>query len=431
MKNKNTYMPGFGNHFATEALEGALPQGQNSPQQPPFGLYAEQLSGTAFTAPRAENKRTWLYRIRPSVHPEKFTSYAHKGVCASTADCAPASPNQLRWRAPAVPRKKADFIDGLITYTFAGCPEKGEGMAAHIYTANKSMGKRFFYNADGEMLLVPQEGGLDVQTEMGVMDVNPGEVALIPRGVKFQVNLKSKTARGYVCENFGQPFRLPDLGPIGANGLANPRDFLTPKAAFTDQAGKYKLLVKMAGNFWQSGLGHHPLDVVAWHGNYAPCKYELSLFNAINTVTFDHPDPSIFTVLTSPSGTPGVANADFVIFPPRWSVAENTFRPPYFHRNMMSEFMGLIKGRYDGKKGGFEPGGASFHGRMAAHGPDKQTFDAATKAADKPQKIKNTLAFMFETCHLLRPTLQAGKARTLEKFYEKCWRGLGSNFTPK
>ena len=424
-------MPGFGNHFTTEALEGALPQGQNSPQKPPFGLYAEQISGTAFTAPRSENKRTWFYRVRPSVHPKKFTSYAHKGVCASPADCAPSSPNQLRWRAPAIPRRKTDFIDGLLTYTSAGDPERGEGMASHIYTANKSMNTRFFYNADGEMLLLPQEGGIEVQTEMGRMDVKPGEMALIPRGVKFQVNLNSKTARGYVCENFGQPFRLPDLGPIGANGLANPRDFLTPKATFTDKTGKYTLLAKMGGNFWQTALGHHPLDVVAWHGNLAPCKYDLSLFNALNTVTFDHPDPSIFTVLTSPSSTPGVANADFVIFPPRWSVAENTFRPPYFHRNIMSEFMGLIKGSYDGKKGGFEPGGASVHGRMAAHGPDKQTFEAATKAADTPKKIKGTLAFMFETCHLLRPTLQAGKAKTLEKTYEKCWQGLGSHFTPK
>lgn len=426
---KVQYMTGFGNEFATEALKGALPEGQNSPKEPPYGLYAEQLTGTAFTAPRAENKRTWFYRIRPSVVPANYKPYPHEGLCAGREGCVVASPNQLRWQAPAVPRKKTDFIDGLQAYTHAGCEDTGTGMAAYLYTANKSMTDRFFYSADGEFLMVPQEGALEIHTEMGILDVTPEEIALIPRGVKFQVRLKGKTARGYVCENFGHPFRLPDLGPIGANGLANPRDFQAPEAEFHNETGRFTLLCKMDGHMWQARIDHHPLDVVAWHGNYAPYKYDLRRFNAMNTVTFDHADPSIFTVLTSPSGAAGVANVDFVIFPPRWNVAENTFRPPYYHRNIMSEFMGLITGKYDGKKGGFEPGGASLHSRMSAHGPDKATFDAAIRASEKPHRIKGTMAFMFETRHMLRVTTQAAKFKTLEKNYARCWQGLESRFT--
>ena len=423
------YQHGFGNHFSAEALTGALPEGQNSPKDPPFGLYAEQLSGTAFTVPRAENRRTWFYRIRPSVVAENFRPYEHKHSKTSPEQMMLASPNQLRWRAPAIPRRKTDFVDGLRVYAHAGCPDKGEGMAVYLYAANQSMTDRFFYSADGEFLIVPQEGGLEIRTEMGVMKVSPQEIALIPRGVKFQVRLLDNSARGYICENFGQPLRLPDLGPIGANGLANPRDFCTPVPAFTDEQGSFTQLCKMDGRLWQAGIKNNPLDVVAWHGNYVPCKYDLRRFNAMNTVTYDHPDPSIFTVLTSPSETTGVANADFVIFPPRWSVAENTFRPPYYHRNIMSEFMGLIVGDYDGKKSGFEPGGASLHSRMAAHGPDKQTFDAALNTPEGPHKLENTMAFMFETRHLLRVTQQAVKLKTLDTTYAKCWQGLESRFT--
>jgi homogentisate 1,2-dioxygenase len=281
-----------------------------------------------------------------------------------------------------------------------------------------------FYDADGELLLVPQDGRLSIFTEMGVLGLSPGEMGVIPRGVKFRVELLDGTARGYVCENYGALFRLPELGPIGANGLANVRDFLTPVAAFEDVDEPTEVIQKFQGALWSTTLDHSPLDVVAWHGDLAPYKYYLSLFNTINTVSFDHPDPSIFTVLTSPSDTPGTANADFVIFPPRWMVAEHTFRPPWFHRNVMSEFMGLVHGAYDAKAGGFAPGGMSLHNGMSAHGPDVASHAAASAAELKPLKIENTMAFMFESRFVFRPTAWAMQSPALQGDYDACWDGF-------
>jgi homogentisate 1,2-dioxygenase len=431
MKSNNyntTYFSGFGNEFASEAIEGTLPEGQNSPQQVAHGLYAEQLSGTAFTAPRAENKRSWLYRIRPSVLHKPFKKIDADLLRSAPFYEAPASPNQLRWDAFAIPKKATDFVDGLMTIAGNGSHELQTGCAVHVYVANRSMTDRFFYNADGEMLIVPQLGSLVLLTEMGIIDIAPGEIAVIPRGVRFQVQLVDKQARGYVCENYGVHFRLPELGPIGANGLANARDFLTPVAAYEEREGKFELVAKFMGNLWHSDIDHSPLDVVAWHGNYAPYKYDLAKFNAMGSVSFDHPDPSIFTVLTSPSDKAGTANIDFVIFPPRWSVAEHTFRPPWFHRNVMSEFMGLIRGTYDAKAEGFLPGGASLHNCMSGHGPDAETFAKASRADLKPQKISDTLAFMFESRYVFKPTKFALKAKQLQGDYFECWQGLKKNF---
>ncbi|HEX2059659.1 MAG TPA: homogentisate 1,2-dioxygenase, partial [Thermoanaerobaculia bacterium] len=327
------YQSGFHNEFATEALPGVLPERGNSPQRVKYGLYAEQFSGSPFTVPRPMQKRSWLYRIRPSVLHEPFAP-ADARLLRGTFE--PAPPNQLRWDPLPIPEQPADFVEGLVT--IAG----NAGVGIHIYAANRSMEGRFFYDADGELLLVPERGALRIATELGLLELQPGEIAVIPRGAKFRVELQGDDARGYVCENHGANFRLPDLGPIGSNGLANPRDFLTPVAAYEDVDGDFELLAKFDGKLWSARIDHSPLDVVAWHGNYAPYKYDLAKFNVINTVSFDHPDPSIFTVLTSPSDTPGTANCDFVIFPPRWMVAEDTFRPPYFHRNIMNEYMGLI-----------------------------------------------------------------------------------------
>jgi homogentisate 1,2-dioxygenase len=324
----SAYMSGFGSHFATEAVEGALPQGRNSPQRPAHGLYAEQLSGTAFTAPRAENRRSWLYRMRPSAEHPPYRAYQGSAHFAPPSVGEPLPPNRLRWDPLPDPDRGTDFIDGLVTMAGNGDPSSLEGVAAHVYRANRDMQDRFFFNADGELLIIPQQGRLDIATEMGRIDLEPGEVALIPRGVRFRVMLPDGAARGYVAENYGALFRLPELGPIGSNGLANARDFLTPAAAFEDRDGRFELVQKYLGSLWVTELDHSPLDVVAWHGNLAPCKYDLRLFNAIGTISYDHPDPSIFTVLTSPSDVPGRANADFVIFPPRWMVAEDTFRPP-------------------------------------------------------------------------------------------------------
>jgi homogentisate 1,2-dioxygenase len=421
------YQSGFNNEFATEALEGALPEGRNAPQRVRYGLYAEQFSGSAFTVARPMQKRSWLYRIRPSVLHGPFIPI-DSGMLRGTFDEVPTPPNQLRWDPMPLPSDPADFVDGLITIGGSGDPATGSGIGIHIYAANRSMADRFFYDADGDLLIVPERGGLILRTELGILDANPGEIALIPRGMKFRVELTGEDARGYVCENFGSSFRLPDLGPIGSNGLANPRDFLAPVAAYEDRDGDFTLTAKFGGRLWSAGIDHSPLDVVAWHGNYVPYKYDLSRFNAINTVSFDHPDPSIFTVLTSPSDTAGVANCDFVIFPPRWMVAEDTFRPPYFHRNVMNEYMGLIFGTYDAKAEGFVPGGGSLHNCMSGHGPDAATFEAATKAKLKPQYIEDSLAFMFETRYIIRPTRFALETPALQRDYWKCWQGLRKHF---
>ena len=416
------YQSGFANEFATEAVPGVLPARGNSPQRVARGLYAEQFSGTAFTVPRAMQRRSWLYRIRPSVLHEPFSPLDARLLRGAPFDEEPTSPNQLRWDPLPFPDEPADFVEGLAT--IAG----NEGIGIHIYRANRSMEGRYFYDADGELLLVPERGAIVVQTELGVLDAEPGEIAVIPRGTKFRVALMGNEARGYVCENFGALFRLPDLGPIGANGLANPRDFLTPVAAYEDLEGDFELVAKFGGRLWSARIDHSPLDVVAWHGNYAPYKYDLTKFNAINTVSFDHPDPSIFTVLTSPSDTPGVANCDFVIFPPRWMVAEDTFRPPYFHRNIMNEYMGLIYGVYDAKAEGFAPGGGSLHNCMSGHGPDAQTFEAASSAELEPKFQGDTLAFMFESRHLIRPTGFALETPALQRDYWRCWNGLTKHF---
>jgi len=420
------YQSGFNNEFATEAIAGALPEGRNSPQRVRFGLYAEQFSGSSFTMPRHLQKRSWLYRIRPSVLHEPFAPASSRLLRGAPFDEEPVSPNQLRWDPLPMPGEPTDFVEGLTS--IAGTAETGIGI--HIYRANRSM-SRFFYDADGELLLVPERGALKLRTEQGIIEVRPGEIAVLPRGMKFRVELLDEDARGYVCENLGQPFRLPDLGPIGSNGLANPRDFLTPVAAYEDVEGDFELVAKFGGRLWTARIDHSPLDVVAWHGNYAPYKYDLARFNAVNTVSFDHPDPSIFTVLTSPSDTPGMANCDFVIFPPRWMVAENTFRPPYFHRNIMNEYMGLIYGVYDAKAEGFSPGGGSLHNCMSGHGPDAQTFEVASSAQLEPRFVGDTLAFMFESRSLIRPTRFALETLALQRDYWRCWQGLRKHFKPE
>jgi len=418
------YMPGFGNEFTTEAVAGALPEGQNSPQRVPYGLYAEQLSGTAFTAPRRENRRSWLYRLRPSSSHGSFRPLPEGLLRSGPFNEAPATPNRLRWNPLPRPAQPTDFIEGLVTFGGNGSPSHGTGVGIHQYVANRSMTDAVFYNADGEMLIVPQSGRLRLVTEMGVLGLAPGEAGIVPRGVRFRAELPDGEASGYICENYGAHFRLPELGPIGANGLANPRDFLTPVAAYEDVDRPTRVVQKFQGRLWAAELDHSPLDVVAWHGNLAPYKYDLSRFNTIGTVSFDHPDPSIFTVLTSPSESPGVANCDFVIFPPRWMVAENTFRPPWFHRNIMSEFMGLVHGAYDAKAEGFMPGGASLHNCMSGHGPDRETYERAVAANLAPHKIADTLAFMFETRQVISPTRFAMETPALQRDYDACW----SNF---
>ena len=421
MTDKLRYMSGFGGHFETEAVDGALPKGRNSPQRPAFGLYAEQLSGSSFTSARHENRRSWLYRMRPTADHRPFVRYESAPLFEPGTSKEPLAPNRLRWDPPADLPAGADFVDGMVTMLANRDSSDLEGVAVHLYRASKSMTNRVFVDVDGEMLIMPQQGALRIVTELGRMEVPPGTVAIVPRGLKFRVEVDGE-CRGYVAENHGLPLRLPELGPIGSNGLANPRDFETPIAWFEDRDEPTEVVQKFLGSLWTTTLDHSPLDVVAWHGNYAPCRYDLANFNVIGTISFDHPDPSIFTVLTSPSDVPGRANADFVIFPPRWMVAEDTFRPPWFHRNVMSEAMGLIYGAYDAKAEGFQPGGLSLHNLMSGHGPDLGSWQKASEAELKPAKIEGTMAFMVETCWPYRPTQWA--LERAQPDYDMAWAGF-------
>ncbi|BBP63352.1 homogentisate 1,2-dioxygenase [Pseudomonas sp. Cab53] len=420
------YQSGFGNEFASEALPDALPVGQNSPQKAPYGLYAELFSGTAFTMARSEARRTWMYRIRPSANHPAFTPLERQLVGGPLGE---VTPNRLRWNPLENPAQPTDFLDGLVRMAANAGMDKPAGISIFHYCANRSM-ERVFFNADGEWLIVPQLGRLRIITELGVLELAPLEIAVLPRGLKFRVELLDAQARGYLAENHGAPLRLPDLGPIGSNGLANPRDFLTPVAHYENLAQPTTLVQKFLGQLWACELGHSPFDVVAWHGNNVPYKYDLRRFNTIGTVSFDHPDPSIFTVLTSPTSVHGLANLDFVIFPPRWMVAEKTFRPPWFHRNLMNEFMGLIQGAYDAKAEGFVPGGASLHSCMSAHGPDGETCTKAINAELQPAKIDHTMAFMFETSQVLRPSRFAMDCPQLQTDYDGCWASLPVTFDP-
>ncbi|KAL6770098.1 hypothetical protein ACKKBG_A33590 [Auxenochlorella protothecoides x Auxenochlorella symbiontica] len=426
------YQSGFGNDFESEALPGSLPVGQNNPREAPYGLYAEQLSGTAFTAPRTHNQRAWLYRIRPSVTHEPFhpLNFPVETLSANFTT-GTITPNQLRWRPFPIPEDPVDFVRGLFTVCGAGSAAAKDGYAIHMYAASADMGDSCLANADGDFLIVPQLGTLCITTEFGKLRVAPGEITVIQRGMRFSVDVEGGRARGYVLEVFAGHFVLPDLGPIGANGLANPRDFQTPVAWFEDRQCHYTVITKFEGQLFSADQNFSPYNVVAWHGNYAPYKYDLSRFCPMNAVAFDHPDPSIFTVLTCPSAIPGTAVADFVIFPPRWTVAEHTFKPPYFHRNIMSEFMGLIRGEYDAKAGGFKPGGSSLHMCMTPHGPDTISYEKAIlPVAEEPAHLpRDTLAFMFETYYTPRLTAQALGSSSMERGYYQCWSGLKSHFT--
>ncbi len=423
-----SHLAGFGNQFSSEAEAGTLPQGRNSPQRVPRGLYAELISGSAFTAPRHQNQRSWVYRRQPAVVTGAYAPYDQPYWKSGAAQGQDVAPDPLRWHPIAIPEQPLDFVDGLRTIVVNGDPEAQIGVAAHLVLMNRSMQARALVNADAEMLLVPQQGELTIVTEFGILDLRPGEIALLPRGIAFSVKVQGPS-RVYVCENYGAPFRLPELGPIGSNGLAAARDFLAPVAAYEQpQDQPYEIVRKFGGRLWHTRQAHTPFDVVAWHGNLVPLKYDTANFMVIGTVSFDHPDPSIFTVLTSPSDTPGTANCDFVIFPPRWMVAEDTFRPPWYHRNLMSEFMGLVHGQYDAKPEGFKPGGMSLHDCMVPHGPDAEAFDKASSAQLGPHKLEGTLAFMFESRWRFKPTAYAMQCGALDTAYAECWAPLKDAF---
>ncbi len=429
--NDLTYLHGFNNEHETEALDGALPQGQFNPQKCPYNLYCEQFSTTAFTAPRSANRRSWTYRLRPSIAMGDFRPLDKGKLLTAPLADTPCPPNVMRWDPIDLPEPETDFIDGLVTMAANGDARMQKGIGIHVYRANTDMKKRFFYSSDGELLFVPQMGALLAKTEFGQLRIAPGEILVIPRGVKFSITPIDGPIRGFLCENYGAPLELPERGPVGANGYANDRDFKYPIAAFEDIEEDMVVVNKFCGELYEADIDHSPLDVVAWVGNSAPYKYDLSCFNVINSVSFDHPDPSIFTVLTSPSETDGVANVDFVIFPPRWMVAENTFRPPWYHRNIMSEFMGLIEGTYDAKEAGFVPGGMSLHNSMTPHGPEATVFEKASNSELTPQKYENTMAFMFESRYVIAPTRFAQETPHRQQDYLDCWQGLKKYYDGK
>ena len=423
------YQPGFGNEFVSEAVPGALPEGRNSPQRAPLGLYAEQLSGTAFTQPRAANRRTWVYRIMPSAAHPRFDRIGNGSLRSDAVRRNRAGSQPAALGPAAAAGRPGGFRRRPVHRRRQRRPADPQRHGCAPVRATSPMTDRYFVDSDGELLFVPQQGTLVLHTELGPLHLAPGEIAVVPRGIRFRVDLPAGPARGYLCENYGAPFTLPERGPIGANGLANERDFLAPEAAYEERGGPVEVVQKFGGNLWAAGYDHSPLDVVAWHGSYVPVKYDTATFMVLGTVSFDHPDPSIYTVLTSPSQTPGLANVDFVIFPPRWLVGEDTFRPPWFHRNVMSEFMGLVRGAYDAKAEGFLPGGASLHNTFTSHGPDAETFARASSVELAPQKVADTLAFMFESRWMIVPTRQAMEAAHLQPGYDSVWDGLTPSFT--
>ncbi len=419
------YQQGFRNHVSTEAIPGTLPQGQNAPQHPSLGLYTEQLSLSAFTVPRQHNLHSWLYRRQPSVSthaPQILCDYPY--FLSANPSSAPISPEPLRWNPYPFASTPIHWLNSLYTYVTAGDVSLRQGGAIHLYACNRSMEQHIFYNTDGDLLILPETGALLIETELGRMRVAPGEMAMIPRGIMLRVQLLDQEARGYVVENYGQPWQLPELGPIGANGLANVRDFDIPVAWVEEAQTPCTIITKLNGHFWQKKLEQSPFNVVAWHGTAYPYRYDFAKFNTLGSISFDHPDPSIFTVLTSPSAHIGIANLDLILFPPRWLVAEHTFRPPYFHRNVMNEFMGLICGRYEAKQEGFLPGGASLHNRLTAHGPDIDAFKLASTETLKPKYIADTLAFMVEGSLLWHPTSMVMTSPQLQTKYAACWQGF-------
>ncbi|KAG0652769.1 Homogentisicase [Hyphodiscus hymeniophilus] len=427
------YQNGFASYNESEAITGALPVGQNSPQKAPYGLYAEKLSGTAFTAPRHEDLQSWLYRILPSAAHSAFEPVEWKPVGSTHEQKPHQLPNQIRWD-PFDLDETVDWVHSLNTVSSAGDPTLKSGLGIMIFAAGKNMNSNeAFYSADGDFLIVPQHGVLDIRTELGKILVRPNEICVIPRGIRYQVMLPEGPVRGYILELYQGHFQLPELGPIGSNSLANARDFQAPVASYDfDVETTWHILSKFDGKLFSATQNHTPFDIVAWHGLYYPYKYDLGRFNTIGSISYDHPDPSIFTVLTAPSDHVGTAIADFVIFPPRWLVQEDTFRPPWFHRNTMSEFMGLIHGDYDAKaKGSFRPAGASLHNIMSGHGPDSNTFETASNIELQPSKVgSNSMAFMFESCFMLGVTEWGlNKCRKVQEDYnEKSWEPMKVHF---
>ncbi|GLI78307.1 hypothetical protein PoHVEF18_006618 [Penicillium ochrochloron] len=399
--DKFKYLNGFNGYHQSEAAEGVIPLVINIPQKSKYGLHTERISGSSFTAPRKDSKQTWLYRLLPSTCHEDFSLLENhpfnlKNVLNSKYQY---SPNRSTW-APAQIAKEADFLTGLQLIGGAGNPTMKEGLAYYAFTAGKSMpSNQAFYSADGDFLLAPQKGTLDIRTEMGYLRVRSNEICVVPRGIRFHVSLPAGPVRGFALELFEGHFELPELGPIGSTGLANIRDFEIPTASFDNSNVDTEIIAKFAGQVHRTVHRGSIFNVAGWSGTYYPFKYDLGKFNTIGSVSYDHTDPSIFTVLTAPSSVPGEAVVDVAVFGPRWLVMEKSYRPPYFHRNTMSEFAFVIKGGFD-----VTPLPPQLEGlfllsnTMCAHGADPESWKQATEKELVPEKIPpGNLGMMFES----------------------------------
>lgn len=412
MDNSNTqssFLP-----RSSEAVSGAVPAVNNSPQKPPLGLRTERISGGSFVAPRELSYQTWLYRLRASIAHSDWARLRVSGADEGYGPPSPVrpanvTPNSRLWGGFPAPAAGSHWANGQQLLGRNGDPQAKEGMALWVFSVTASMPPRqAFASLDGEALVIPQSGALDIQTELGRLVVRQNEIAVIPRNVRYRVCLpEGKPCRGYVCELYQGHFRLPDLGVIGSTGLANVRDFQVPKAFVdatvhshlgTTQApgpgaptgvddGEWSIVARLVGNLWHCTQAHTPFDVVGWHGTCYPFKYDLARFCALGNLVFDEHDPSLFVVLTARhhGAEPTTAVVDFAVIPPRWMAARDTNWLPYFHRNTMQEFFGPIVALQDGahplnatgETNRFAPFGAGLNGCMSTHGPSERDFQAA------------------------------------------------------
>ncbi|KAH9884385.1 homogentisate 1,2-dioxygenase [Xylariomycetidae sp. FL2044] len=433
------YQIGFGNRFATEAIPGVLPQACNTPQRCKYDLISEQLNGTPFISPRATLLHAWFYRIHPSVKHRPLKRLPKnedlEAVFSPLNPDVEFTPQDLGWDKFPHPKgadavDMIDFIDGLKTIGGHGDPTLKEGLAVHMYMANTSMPNRAFCNNDGDMLIIPQEGRLDIQTEFGRLMVRPGELVVVQAGMRFTVGLPDGPSRGYIQEIFGSHYELPELGPVGSNGMAQPRDFEIPVASFDVDLSPWTVVVKLAGALFAYEQDHTPYDVVGWHGNYAPYKYAMEKFISSATVDRDQSDPSIYCVLTARSKIPGVSLSDFLVFTPKWCSTRNTFRPPYYHRNVATEIMGMPYGTWHGSATMLEPGGLTYEPSYMPHGESYERWKEATGADLQPARVgEGAMAFMMHISgHVSLTQYALQRCTTLQPIQADMWQDFKGGF---
>jgi homogentisate 1,2-dioxygenase len=427
---------GFGSVHESEALEGALPRDQNAPRRCPYDLVPELINGTPFTVRNVDNSKMWTYRIHASFSQTAFHPLPNARFATPLGD---VEPNRSRWAPHPIPAPSTptDFVDGLVTLGGAGDVLSGPGFAIHVYAANADMLDRCFSNADGDLLVIPQEGALDVRTELGWLSVPIGSILFVPRGLKFAIGLPENVGRGWVLEVFGTKLRLPERGLVGSNGLAEARHFRAPHASYEDREcpDGFQHVTKTGGRLFEATHTFSPFDVVAWYGNHAPFVYDLMHFAPVASVRFDHQDPSIFTVLTAPLDDHGRAVADFVFFPPRWEVIEHSFRPPFAHRNAASE-VNMVVRTPKPYSTGYEPGCTFLSPLLTAHGVGTKTYDAILDLphdhVDPPQRIPDeSLWAMVESALPFRTTAWARDTELLDATFLSAFEGMKKRFDPK